>query len=107
MIHASIKIRVPNDKVAAVSAILSPIAESIRRLNGCIESGLYQDLSDPGRILYEEHWESDNHLDNHLASERYRDVLMAMELASEMPVVRFHKISESSSMDRISQVREN
>lgn len=105
MLHAIIKLEVPDDKIDAIANILAPVATSIRRLTGCIDSGLYRSLTHPNQILYEEHWENDQQLDSHLASDKYLDVLMAMEMASGEPVVKFHSVSHIYSMDRISQFR--
>ena len=105
MIHTRVVLRVSDEKKKDVSEILVPIVQPRRRLSGCIESGLYHDVCDPNRILYEEHWEDDNSLDSHLASEKFREIMLAMELASEAPEVKFHSISKSSSMNRVARVR--
>ena len=105
MVHATIKLLMPREKIAEAFDILRSVVERIRSLPGYLGCALYQSVIDPNVIMFEEDWESENDLDRQIASDRYRDILLLMEMASEPPEVKFIPISESSGMDRIVKIR--
>ena len=105
MVHATIKLLMPRAKIAEAFDILRSVVEQLRSLPGCVGCALYQSVIDPNVIMFEEDWESENDLDRQIASDRYRDILLLMEMASEPPEVKFIPIPESSGMDRIVKIR--
>ena len=51
--------------------------------SGCISSRLYRGVEDVRAILLEELWSSDEDVKRHLRSDKYRKVLLVMEMAAE------------------------
>ena len=54
------------DKVEELKAVCLGLIEPTRKENGCISYDLYQDITNPGKFTFIEHWKSKEHLDVHL-----------------------------------------
>jgi hypothetical protein len=50
-------------------------------------------------------WQNEGDLERHLRSERYRDVLLVMEMALRHPEVRFNTVSASTGFETIEKAR--
>lgn len=86
----------------AFSSLLGPTCVE----PGCISCDLYQQTGNPNRFCLETRWESDQHLIRYLRSERYKNLLILLELSSEPPLVEFHDVVETKGMEFIRAVRE-
>jgi quinol monooxygenase YgiN len=86
-------------------AILGPVIELIRLEDGCISCRLYQDVHEKGALLLTQIWEDHDSLERHLRSDRFRTVLLVVEMSSEYPEVRFDVIESTSGMETIQKVR--
>ena len=58
-----------------------------------------------GRLWLEELWMSDEEVKRHLRSDKYRKVLLVIEMAAEPPEIRFDTIIHSSGVETIEQAR--
>ena len=85
--------------------ILGSITEQIQFEPGCISSRLYQDVQEELAIMIEEIWASETELQHHLRSDKYRRVLLVVEMAAEPPEIRFDTIAHSSGVETIEQAR--
>ena len=101
MIRAAVKLFLARPKIEEATEIIIAVAERIRSLPGCLGCGLY-----PNLIVFEADWECEKDLDRHIASDEYRKLLIAMEMASKPPDIKFFPISEFSGMDRILRIRD-
>jgi len=105
MILASIRMRIsPRNRDEALR-ILRSTAEENRILPGCLNCRIYEDLQEDNVIMFEELWRSEEELEQHLRSEEYRRVLLALEMALQHPEVRFNRISSSSGIETIEKAR--
>ncbi len=101
MIHATIRMKMPRQKVNEAMEILRSIAERTRVEPGCVSCRIYRDDDEEHAILIEEFWKSQEELERHLRSAEYRNVLLVVEMAQKEPEVRFHEIVGSSGLETI------
>ncbi len=105
MLVATLKIKVLPEKWDEVVGILEYILEPVQVEPGCLSCHLLQDVSEANVIMYEETWRNQEDLERHIRSERYRRLLIAMDMASESPEIRFHTVSRTAGMELIHTVR--
>lgn len=104
-VQASIHLIIPPDKFQEAVAILNPVIELIKLEEGCISCRLYQDLHEEGALLLSQIWGHQVDLERHLRSDRFRTVLLVVEMATRYPEVRFDVIESTSGMETIQKVR--
>jgi quinol monooxygenase YgiN len=105
MILANIRMRVSPQKRGEVLRILRSTVEEDKILPGCLSCRIYEDLQEDNVIMFEEMWSSEEELEQHLRSDEYRRVLLALEMALQHPEVRFNRISSSSGIETIEKAR--
>jgi quinol monooxygenase YgiN len=105
MIHATVEMKIPRQKVREALEILTAVAERTRVHPGCFSCRIYHDAQKERLILFEEMWSSQEDLDRHLRSNEYQNVLLVVEMADEKPEIRFNKISESTGVETIENAR--
>jgi len=92
-------------KRQAMLEVLRFVAERVKANPECLHCGVFEEATGAQRVVYVEEWRSAKDLHAHLQSGLYSKLLHAMELACEEPRIRFHEVSETRSMDLITQVR--
>lgn len=105
MVLATIRMNIPRKKRDEAVKILKSVAQQCQFYPGCLGCHLYDDLQEAQVILYEEMWKNEEDLERHLRSERYRDVLLVMEMALRHPEVRFNTVSTSTGFETIEKAR--
>ena len=105
MVHSTIRLIIPFEKQYEALEILSSISEEIQFEPGCISSRLYQDVREQLAIMLEEIWTSEKDLQRHLRSDKYRRVLLVVEMSAEPPEIRFDIIAHSSGVETIEHAR--
>lgn len=74
---------------------------------GCLGSRLYQEILNENLITYEELWQNEWTLHNHIRSDLYRAILAAMDLSGKPPEVKFSHIAKTEDMDLIKRILGN
>jgi quinol monooxygenase YgiN len=105
MIQATLRLKLGPNNVGAAVKVLRSLLERTRVVPGSLGCHLYQDLEEPGVLLFEERWQTRESLEKHLRSDRYRQVLLVMEAAVEPPEVRFDLIKDSTGLETVEQAR--
>ena len=105
MILANIRMRISPRKRDEALRILRSTVEKSRILPGCLNSRIYVDFEEDNVIMFEELWQCEEELEQHLRSDEYRRVLLALEMALQHPEVRFDRISGSSGFETIEKAR--
>jgi quinol monooxygenase YgiN len=105
MVHASLRMKFASEKLAEASGILCSMVERTRASTGCLGCDIYQDLLEPGVLLFEEWWNTPADLDRHLRSELYQPIILVMEMAFEFPTIRFSEISMTTGIETIKKSR--
>ena len=107
MIHATVRMNLPGEKVKEALEILRPMAERTKVEPGCISCRIYRDDQDEHTILVEEFWKSQEELERHLRAPEYRNVLLVVEMAHEKPEISFCEFSGSSGLETIEKAMSN
>lgn len=105
MIFATVRMKMPPEKRSEAVRILARTAEWTRVEPGCIACHVYLDAKEPGEIMLEEEWQSEEELARHLKSDHFRNVLLVMEMAVERPEIGFHTIEQSAGVEVIEKAR--
>lgn len=104
-IDATIRMRIPPRKRKEARNTLGALVERIKLEEGCLSCRLYEDALDGGALMFEEIWADEQSLQKHLRSDEFRTVLLMVEMASEPPEIRFDRVSHSTGIKTIEQVR--
>jgi quinol monooxygenase YgiN len=104
-IHATIRVRISAKKRQEARVILGAMIEQTTLEEGCVFCRLYQDVMAKGVFMLEEIWTSDHALHRHLRSEKFRNVLLVIEMATEAPEIRFHRVLQSTGISTIKKAR--
>ncbi|MBO7913259.1 putative quinol monooxygenase [Vibrio splendidus] len=67
------------DKTELVKAEMIKLIDKTRVEDGCINYDLHQDNSNPAHFVFHENWESETHLEKHLASQHIAEYMAATE----------------------------
>jgi len=105
MVRTTIRMLIPFEKQSEALEILGSTIEQAQFEQGCISCRVYQDLEDTRAIMLEELWASDEDVQHHLRSDKYRKILLVVEMAEEPPEIRFDTIDHSTGVERIEQAR--
>jgi quinol monooxygenase YgiN len=96
---------IPAGKRKEAHSIIASMTGRIRLEEGCLSCRLYQDVIDGKMLLYEEIWADENVFQKHLRSDEFRNVLLAVEMASKPPEIHFDRIDRSAGIGTIEDGR--
>lgn len=85
--------------------ILASVRDLTQTIPGCLGCWLDDGGYLRGPVSYVEEWESEAGLRQHLRSDLYGRLLVALELASQPPEIYFHTATETRGMELIEDVR--
>jgi len=90
-----------HDIVTMLRSLVGPVSVS----RGCLKCRLFQNVLDENMVSWEEEWRTRDDLHRHIRSRLYRQILVALDLASEKPEVRFEHDSDGLGMELIASIR--
>ena len=96
----------PKDVDHAVRMLLS-VRGSSQAKRGCRACEVGMEASELGLVHYREEWESEDVFHQHVQSEEFRRVLIAMDLCCEEPRIVFGNLSGRTGMADLLKLREN
>ena len=105
MILFDLSIKLPSEKTSLVLLSLLGIVEPVRVQPRCNRFRILVDSEDDDTICVTQTWETREALEEHIASEDFRIVLAAMDLAVRRPVIQFFTVSEIAGFEFVEQVR--
>jgi quinol monooxygenase YgiN len=105
MIIAVLELVPETKKRQAMLEVLRFVAERVKAKPECVDCGVFDAADGSQRVVYEEQWRSAKDLHAHIQSGLYLKILHAMELASEQPRISFHEVTQTKSMELITQLR--
>jgi quinol monooxygenase YgiN len=105
MLRSTIRMIIPPENHCDALEILTSVSEQTQFEPGCLCSRVYGDVNDERITLLEELWLTLEDLQHHLRSEKYRKILLVIEMAAEPPEIRFDTIAQTSGMETIEQAR--
>ena len=105
MVRSTIRMLIPLEKQAEALEILGSVIEQTQFEPGCVNCRIYRGVEDGRAIMLEELWMSEEDVQQHLRSDKYRNVLLVVEMSVEPPEIRFDVITHSNGVERIEQAR--
>jgi len=105
MVTATIRMTIPRKKRDEALKILRSMAAQSEVHSGFLGCHIYEDVQEDNVLMLEEVWRNEEDLAQHLRSEKYRDVLLVMEMALKHPEVRFNTVSTSTGIETIERLR--
>jgi quinol monooxygenase YgiN len=105
MIHATVTIAATPVQRQGIIDVLRSVVSPTRAEPGCLDCRLYEDVTAEGVLTLVEDWATPADFERHLRTEEYRLLLVAMELSSVPPDVRFHEVSRTMGMEAIHAAR--
>jgi quinol monooxygenase YgiN len=105
MILATLRMAIPLSKRGEALKILKSMVARNQAQPDCVFSRICEDVLEDNVLQFEEMWRSEEELERHLRSEKYREVLLIMEMALKPPEVRFNTVSTSTGIETIEKAR--
>ena len=105
MILATLRMVIPVQKRGEALRIFKSMAARNQAQPDCLFSRICEDALEDNVLQFEEMWQSEEEFERHLRSDRYRKVLLVLEMAVKQPEVRFNVISSSTGMETIAKAR--
>jgi quinol monooxygenase YgiN len=104
MIISTVRIAVGAKKKDEILAILFSVKGPTESKPQCVSCRIYTEPRNDKLITYEEVWQSEESLYQHLRSPHYRNLLAAMDLSSEPPDVKFVTVSKTEGMELMQRI---
>jgi len=95
----------PKDVDHAIRMLLS-VRGSIQAKRGCRACEVGMEASEPGLVHYREEWESEDVFHQHVQSEEFLRVLIALDLCCEEPRIVVGNLSGHSGMEYLRKLLE-
>lgn len=105
MILSTIRMVIPSPKRSEALKILGMVRAQTRDDIGCLECHIYEDLLEKNVLIFQELWEKEEDMAFHIRSDKYRDLLLVLEMAYKRPEIRFHAISDTAGIETIEKIR--
>ena len=104
MIISTVRIAVGVKKKDEILRILFSIKGPTESKSHCVSCRIYTEPRNEKHITYEEVWQNEESLYQHLRSPQYRNLLAAMDLSSEPPEVKFITVLKTEGMELVQRV---
>ncbi|MDD5207236.1 MAG: antibiotic biosynthesis monooxygenase [Desulfobacterales bacterium] len=104
MIISAVRIAVAPKTKDEVLAILFSVKGPTESGPKCISCRIYMEPRNDRHLTYEEVWQDEESLYQHLRSPQYRNLLAAMDLSSEPPEVKFTTVLKTEGMEVMQRV---
>jgi len=105
MIHTSLKVVLPANRRGEAVRLIRSLVGPTSAEPGCLHCGSYTDAQNEDILCYVEDWQTEDDLQRHIRSSDYRKFLALMDLSSEPPDLKFHRVSETFGIEYVSRVR--
>jgi quinol monooxygenase YgiN len=102
----SIDMRFASKDVDHAVQLLLSVQGNILTKRGCRACDVGIEAAEPGLVHYHEEWESGEAFHQHVQSEEFRRVLIAVDLCCEEPRIMVGNLSGHSGMEYLRKLRE-
>ena len=86
------------EKRKELTQTLHSIVKQVRKENGCLHTGFYQNFDDENGFAVVEEWATENDSDAHLRSDLFRVLLGAGSLMRKPPEIVIHTVERSTEL---------
>jgi quinol monooxygenase YgiN len=104
MIQAFLRIVAPQEKRDEILGVLSCLKGPAEVTSGCRACRVFQDADDQNVLNYIVTWETQEDLEEHLRSDRFRRLLPYIEMSREPPEVEFSTIDQVRGIEFMVEV---
>ena len=104
MIQASLRIVAPEGNREEILGVLSRLKGPTEVLEECRACRIVEDVDDMNVLTYLVTWETQEDLEEHLRSDRFRRLLPYIEMSREPPEVDFSTIEEVRGIEFLVEV---
>ena len=94
MIQASLRLVAPDQKREEILGVLSCLKGPAEATKACLACRIFQDVDDENVLTYLVTWETQEDLEEHLRSDRFRRLLPYIEMSRAPPEVAFSTIEQ-------------
>ena len=94
MIQASLRLVAPDQKREEILGVLSCLKGPAEATRACLACRILQDVEDENVLTYLVTWETQEDLEEHLRSDRFRRLLPYIEMSCKPPEVVFSTINQ-------------
>ena len=99
MIQASFRIVAPEDKRQEILDVLLCLKGPTEMATGCRACRILQDVEDDRVLTYLVQWDTQDEIEEHLRSERFRRLLPYIDMSLEPPEVAFSTIDKIQGIE--------
>ena len=99
MIQASLRIVAPAEKIQEVLDVLRCLKGPTEVSKGCHVCRVLQDAEDKGVITYVGQWDTQDEVEEHFRSERFRKLLPNVELSVEPPEIEISAVNRVGGIE--------
>ncbi len=104
MIQASFRIVAPDGKREEILDVLLCLKGPTEAARGCRSCRILQDVEDNHVLTYLVQWDTQEEIEEHLRSERFRRLLPYIEMSLEPPEVDFSTIDKIQGIEFLIEV---
>jgi len=102
----TVDMRFPAEEVDRAVRLLLSVKGELLTKRGCRACDVSTEAADPVVVHYREEWESEEDFREHVRSEEFRRVLIAMDMSCEEPRIIVGSLSGHSGMAYLRELRE-
>jgi len=106
MVHTFMRMVSLPDKREEVLRIFRRLVGPIGVQPGCLRCFCFLDLEDENTFLFLTEWRAKVDLANHVKTQEFLDLLAAMDLSVQTPVMEFKTITETAGLELVEQLRQ-
>jgi quinol monooxygenase YgiN len=106
MVNAVYILKVDEKVGDSIYEILNLVTSRTQYKPGCLQAGIWRNDERSELMLYEI-WNSKVDLEKHITSALYKRLLVALEMSTEKPVVRFSECDKVNGIEVIEEVMAN
>jgi len=103
----SIRMRLPLEKAAQTIALLESVTGITRAKKGCKLCSVSCDVADDELLSYTEIWDESDGFNQHVCSDVFQRVLVAMDQCSEEPEVVFGMLSGKTGIASLQELHKS
>ena len=89
MVVVTFKLHGKHGKQLEINQSLVGIADKLKKLDGCKNSKVYQDVEDESIFFLVEEWQTQRQLDDHMKTNLFKALLGIDELLAQKPEIMF------------------
>ena len=92
MVVVTFKLHGKSEKLLEISQSLKGIAKKVKKLEGCMDTKVYQDTDNENIFFLVQEWQKQRQLDDHMKSSLFAALLGFKGLLAKEPEIKFMNV---------------